>query len=314
MITPRRAAWHSAARARSGCSKVRWYRLAAGEPSVVRAAPSSSERDWLELGRIGWEAAARQDDQRAHCRLLINTGIAHRALNNFSEGLDALGRAAALARCSQSRVDEARALNLIGLIHLRRRELELAESHFVQAMSVFRDLGNSQRVATALSNIASTRLSAGRLLEAASVINEALAAQRDLGNRGGEDNLLRIAAELRLEEGDTDAARRSIDEALDIALALRDHAQEGFWLLTLELVPHDTGVARKDAAVTARAVTAWSVSTSRSRCGKVPGRRRRGDLGPPVGSSRSQHRPSRLPRCPRFPRARPTRSLPTADT
>lgn len=194
---------------------------------------SSSERDWLELGRIGLEAATRREDQRAQTRLLINTGIAHRALNNFSEGLDALERAVALARSSQSRFDEAQALNLMGLIHLRQRELDLADAHFGQAMSVFRDLGNGQRTATALSNIASTRLSAGRLPEAASVIDEALAAHRALANRGGEGNLLRIAAALRLEEGDTDAARRSIDEALDIALALRDHTREGFWLLTL---------------------------------------------------------------------------------
>ena len=202
--------------------------------------PSSSERDWLELGRIGLEAAARQEDQRAQRRLLINTGIAHRALNNFSDGLNALERAVTLARSSQSRSDEAQALNLIGLIHLRRRELDLADAHFVQAMSIFRDSGNSQRVATALSNIASTRLSAGRLPEAASVIDEALAAHRALGNRGGEGNLLRIAAALRLEEGDTEAARRSIDEALDIALALRDHTREGFWLLTLGDIQRST--------------------------------------------------------------------------
>lgn len=202
--------------------------------------PSSSERDWLELGRIGWEAAARQEDQGAQRRLLINTGIAHRALNNFSDGLNALERAVALARSSQSRTDEAQALNLIGLIHLRRRELDLADAHFVQAMSIFRDSGNSRRVATVMSNIASTRLSAGRLPEAASVIDEALAAHRALGSRGGEGNLLRIAAALRLEEGDAEAARRSIDEALDIALALRDHAREGFWLLTLGDIQRST--------------------------------------------------------------------------
>ncbi len=202
--------------------------------------PSSSERDWLELGRIGLEAAARQEDQRAQRRLLINTGIAHRALNNYSDGLNALERAVTLARDSQSRPDEAQALNLIGLIHLRRRELDLADAHFIQALSIFRDSGNSQRVATALSNIASTRLSAGRLSETASVIDEALAAHRALGNRGGEGNLLRIAAALRLEEGEADAARRSIDEALDIALTLRDHAREGFWLLTLGDIQRST--------------------------------------------------------------------------
>ncbi|MFF7360304.1 tetratricopeptide repeat protein [Streptomyces sp. NPDC008125] len=210
--------------------------------------PSSSEREWLEMGRIGGEAAARQGDWGAQCRLLINTGIAHRALNNFSEGLEALGQAVALARSAQSRGDEARALNLVGLIHLRRRELDLAEAHFVQAMSVFRDLGDGRRAATVLSNIAGVRLSAGRLPEAASAVHEALAAHRALGNRGGEGNILRVEAELRLEEGDMEAARQSIDEALDIALALRDDTREGFWLLTRGDIQRST--ARYDDALT----------------------------------------------------------------
>ncbi|MBA2806484.1 tetratricopeptide repeat protein [Streptomyces sp. KM273126] len=205
--------------------------------------PSASERDWLELGRIGLEAAEGEDDSRARARtrLLINTGIAHRALNNFSEGLDALGRAVTFARGSDSRFDEAHALNLIGLIHLRRRDLDLADTHFGQALSLYRDLDHRQRTATVLSNIASTRLSAGRLPEAAAVLDEALAAQRSQGNRGGEGNLLRIVAALRLEQGDTDTARQSIDDALDIALALRDHTREAFWLLTLGDIQRATG-------------------------------------------------------------------------
>ncbi|WP_322621082.1 tetratricopeptide repeat protein [Streptomyces acidicola] len=144
--------------------------------------PSASERDWLELGRIGLEAAEGEDDSRARTRLLINTGIAHRALNNFSEGLDALGWAVTLARGSDSRFDEAHALNLIGLIHLRRRDLDLADTHFGQALSLYRDLDHRQSTATVLSNIASTRLSAGRLPEATAFHRQAAAVHRDLGD------------------------------------------------------------------------------------------------------------------------------------
>ncbi len=195
--------------------------------------PSSSERDWLELGRIGLDAAVRQDDPTAQTHLLIKMGTAHRALNHFAEGLEALSRAATLAHNSNTPSDEAYALNLIGLIHLRRRELDLADTHFAQAVAVFRALDDHHRTAMALSNIASTRIAAGRLPEAASAVDEALAAHQAQGNQAGEGNVLRIAATLQLEQGDTDAARRSIDEALDIALALRDHTREGFWLLTL---------------------------------------------------------------------------------
>ncbi len=195
--------------------------------------PSASERDWLELGRIGWTAAVSQDDKRAQLRLLVNMGIAYRALNDFDEGLDALGKAVVLARGLESRFDEARALNLIGLIHLRQRDLDRADARFGEALSRFRDLDNHRWTAITLANIAGTRLSSGRLAEAASVVDEALAAQRAQSNRAGEGNLLRIKAELQLEQGDPDAARGSIGDALEIAFALRDHTREGFWLLTL---------------------------------------------------------------------------------
>ncbi|MET9346018.1 ATP-binding protein [Streptomyces termitum] len=224
--------------ARSGLDRTAWQLATL---LWLARPPSSSYRDWLEAGRIGEEAAARQGEAAARCRLLINTGIAHRALNDFDEGLEALERALVLARATRSAIDEARVLNLIGLIHLRRRELDPAEENFVQALSVFRDLGHDRLAATALSNIASTRLSAGRLPEAASAVEEALAVHRALGNRASEGNLLMIAAELRREDGDVDAARRLIDEALDIALALRDHTLEGFWLLTLGDIQRDTG-------------------------------------------------------------------------
>jgi tetratricopeptide (TPR) repeat protein len=203
--------------------------------------PTSSDRDWLETGHIGLEAASRQGDRRAQTRLLISMGIAHRALNAFSEGLDALGRAVVLARDSGSQFEEAYALNLIGLIHLRRRELDLADAHYSRALTVFRELGNRHWTATVLSNTAAARLAAGRLSEAASTVEEALAAHREQHNRAGEGNALRITAALLLEQGDPNTARRTIDQALDIALALRDHTREAFWLLTLGDIQRTTG-------------------------------------------------------------------------
>ncbi|TSB19088.1 tetratricopeptide repeat protein [Streptomyces benahoarensis] len=224
--------------ARNGLAQLTWL-LAA----VMWSArpPSSSERDWLELGHIGGEAAAELNDPAARMRLLLHTGIAHRALNNFPEGLEALGEAADLARGLGSGHDEARALNLIGLIHLRRRELGPAEAHFGRAFSVFRAVEDRRLIAVALSNVAGARLSAGRLPEAAAAVGEALHAHRAQGNRSSTGNALRLTAALSLEQGNAGAARQAIDEALDIALALRDHTLEGYWLLTLGDVQRSEG-------------------------------------------------------------------------
>lgn len=203
--------------------------------------PTSSERDWLALGRIGLDAAAELGDLTAQTRLLLNLGIAYRTLNDFADGLDALGKAVELARRSGNRGDEARGLNLIGLIHLRTRDLELAGMHFERALQLFRERDDARRTAIALSNIVSAHLSAGRLPEAAAAAGEALAAHRAQGNRKPVGGLLRSIAELRLEEGDPDAARQAIDEALAIAASLRDHTLEGFWLLTLGDIQRSVG-------------------------------------------------------------------------
>lgn len=202
---------------------------------------SSSEREGLDLERLGIEAAERADDPAAQTRLLLYMGISYRTLNRYPEGLTALDRAIELAGRSGLPGDEARALNLIGLIHLHKRELDPAGSSFRRALSRFRDLGDHHRAARAQSNLASVDLSAGRLAEAARAVEEALPEHRRLGHRPGEGNLLRIRAALQLELGDADAARRSIDDALAIALALRDHTLEGYWLLTLGDVQRAVG-------------------------------------------------------------------------
>ncbi|WP_405744080.1 hypothetical protein [Streptomyces sp. NBC_01525] len=96
-------------------------------------------------------------------------------------------------------------------------------------------------IAVALSNVAGARLSAGRLPEAAAAVGEALHAHRAQGNRSSTGNALRLTAALSLEQGNAGAARQAIDEALDIALALRDHTLEGYWLLTLGDVQRSEG-------------------------------------------------------------------------
>lgn len=195
--------------------------------------PSMPEHDWLGLGRQGLEAAERLGEPAPRILLLVDLGKAYRAVNRFDDALDCLGRALTLARACGRRLDEAQALNLIGLVDLRLRRLGSAARHITQAASLFADLDQPHWAAITLSNVASTHVSAGRLREADAAAEQALAAHRALDNPRGEGNVLRILAALRLEQDRTEEARRAAEQALHIALALRDHTLEGFWLLTL---------------------------------------------------------------------------------
>ncbi|WP_443072022.1 tetratricopeptide repeat protein [Streptomyces sp. NBC_01477] len=203
--------------------------------------PSASYAEWLDTGHAGLAAAVRCQETAARIRLLSDLGIGLRLLNRLDEALGRHREALSLARTAGSRVEEARSLNLMGLIELRTRSLGPAEQHFAEAGAVFREQDDRRRTAMALSNLARTRLEAGRPEEAAAAVHEALSAHRAAGNRQSIGNALNIAAEVHLERGDIDAARAAIDEALDIALGLRNHRLEGYWLLTLGSVQRATG-------------------------------------------------------------------------
>jgi tetratricopeptide (TPR) repeat protein len=221
-------------------------------------APTSSVADWLELGRIGLAAAERSDDPAAQVRLLTSLGMACRAVNRLDESLRCHQQALEVCRASGDRLGAADSLNLIGLVHLNRRELTLAARHFEQAMVVFRDEGSAYLAATTLSNLATTHFNAGRLAEADATVEEALAAHRALGNERGVGNILRLRAELRCEQGQIEEALRSAQEALDIALGLRGHRLEGYWLLTL-------ANAQRSATHFAEALTSYQRSATLHR-------------------------------------------------
>ncbi|MFJ2953854.1 ATP-binding protein [Streptomyces sp. NPDC087270] len=203
--------------------------------------PSASYSDWIDAGRAGLEAAERSNESDAQIRLLTLLGTSYRQVNRLGESLDCHERALALARARHARVDEARSLNLIGLIHLRTRRLDVAEAHFQQAAAAFNEQDEPRRAAIALSNLARIRLEAGRLPEAARATRRALAAHRALNNQQSIGNILNISAALHLEQSEPDQARQAIDEALDIALALRDRTLEAYWLLTLGDIQRTAG-------------------------------------------------------------------------
>jgi tetratricopeptide (TPR) repeat protein len=224
--------------AAEGFDRLAWQ---LAEASWFALPPSAPYATWLDTCRAGVAAAARCQEPAAGVRLRNRLGSALRLLNRLEEALDHHGEALALARASGSPHEEARSLNFMGLIELRTRDLGAAERHFGEAGAVFREQDDRHRSATVLSNLARVRLEAGRLPEAASTVQEALSAHRDAGDLRSVGNALNIAAEIHLERGDVDAAQAAIDEALDIALGLRSHHLEAYWLLTLGKVQRAAG-------------------------------------------------------------------------
>ncbi|KUL35575.1 hypothetical protein ADL22_27110 [Streptomyces sp. NRRL F-4489] len=207
-------------------------------------AASAAHADWLGFAHLGLASAERADDTDGQLLLLNQLGMSYRSVNQLGPAADHLGRALDLARATGKRMDEAHALNLLGLLHLRTRRLDAAAADFTQALGIFRavrDAGGEHWAATTLSNLAGTHLEAGRLQEADAAVRAALTAHRALENQQSIGNALWLTARLHHERDEHASARAALDEALGVALGLRNRGLEGFWLLTLGDVQRDTG-------------------------------------------------------------------------
>ncbi|WP_159012138.1 tetratricopeptide repeat protein [Streptomyces sp. NRRL F-5123] len=264
--------------------------------------PSSARAEWTGIGQAGVEAAVRDQDPAVQLRLLTRLGMAYRERARHDEGLECLGRALHLARAMGRRFDEARVRNAMGLIHLRRRELDLASGHFDDAGAILRDLGDQRLAGAVHANAATAHYRAGRLPEAAVALRHALDVYRSSDDPGGLGNVLRLRAELHLAEGRQDEALADASQAMDIALALRDRTREAYWLLTLGDVQRHVGVRRRP-----RLVPALGDAPPQTRRPQ-PGGPRVARHGPDVRGHRARGGGGRLPtaggRRPPHPRGR----------
>ncbi|WP_199836133.1 tetratricopeptide repeat protein [Streptomyces sp. TP-A0356] len=195
--------------------------------------PSAPGADWLGVGHIGLDAAARCGDRAAEGLLFTDLGMAHARVNRLAESAEYHRKALEIWGELGDRLNEAHSLNLIGLNHLQHRRLDAAARHFEQAIAAFEEHGSAQWEATALSNLATAHYLAGDLSRAATAVERALTSHRALNDKRGEGNILRVLSGLQRERGEIDESLTTAQAAVDIALGLRNPRLEAYWLLTL---------------------------------------------------------------------------------
>jgi CHAT domain-containing protein len=124
---------------------------------------------WLEQGEA---AAQRAGADRIRNRALGNLGWCYYHLGDFDRALDALSRAAILAREVE---DDSlyRWLNDIGNIHYRRREFSQATSSYQESARLAKLANDEAAVIMALNNLSATSFENGVLASAERYNNEA---------------------------------------------------------------------------------------------------------------------------------------------
>ncbi|MFW5420900.1 tetratricopeptide repeat protein [Nocardiopsis sp. CNT-189] len=196
-------------------------------------APSVPPGDWIAAGEAGLASARRLGDGPAQARLLESLGFGHVQLHRLEQGAELHRAALELFTGLGDRSGQATAFNALGLIHLRRRRLAEAEARFSQAIEAFGGLGQDHWRSVARFNLATARHQAGRSAEAEEIIERELEAHRARGDKRSTGNALRILSAIRLDRDEPQSALEAAEEAVEIALGLRSHLAEGYWLLDL---------------------------------------------------------------------------------
>ncbi|MFE0686578.1 ATP-binding protein [Streptomyces xiamenensis] len=209
--------------------------------------PSGGAAGWLPIGTAGLRAARAEGDRAVEALLHERLGMTHTQAGRAATAGEHHKRALAIRRELGDAHGVAESLNLLGVTELRDRRLGEAESWFVRALGQWDMLGERHRYALALANRGETRYRAGLLDRAESDVREALSVFAGMGPAGlrPRGNALHLLSALQNEAGRVEEALASAKEAVDLALELRFHIGEAYWLITLgnaqraNGLPHD---------------------------------------------------------------------------
>jgi tetratricopeptide (TPR) repeat protein len=173
--------------------------------------------DRLILGELGLQAALRLGDRRAEARMRQALGFALKAAGRNDRALERHREALEIFTAQDDRLGVVEALNSIGLIHLRYRQLDDAADRFEHTARLSKAANHRAWHAVALDNLAHTRLEQGLLEQAIQLAEQAMRAHRELGTEGAPllETLLTLIRAQR-ESGQLDLAESYVRSAEQI--------------------------------------------------------------------------------------------------
>jgi DNA-binding SARP family transcriptional activator/tetratricopeptide (TPR) repeat protein len=198
--------------------------LATERATIVAAVRTAGEH---RLNTLTWQLAAFTWNHLYRHRHLDDWLATHRI------GLEA-------ARRSNDRDGQARILNLLGLCHRQRGDLDAAIACYEQSLSLARAAQHQRRQYIALDNLALAYLAAGRAQQALRCFDEALHLVEQTDDRSGAATVLCNLGETYRRLQRTDDALACLQRGQTIARALGDPV-EAFILNALEELHLDLG-------------------------------------------------------------------------
>lgn len=206
----------------AGFDEICWQ-LAASVQTLQGAHGDTGDR--LLMGKLGLQAARRLGDPRAEARMLQALGFAQKAAGHSDRALECHREALEIFTAQDDRLGVIEALNSIGLIHLRRRDLDDAAGHFERTAILAGEQDHRAWQAVALDNLARTRLEQGVPSQAIELAGQATLAHRELGTAGAPrlETLITLIQAQR-ESGRLDLAEDSARSAQQLLESGTRHA------------------------------------------------------------------------------------------
>ncbi len=178
---------------------------------------------------------------------------AEEGTRSVSAVLADLLRASQVAREAGNRQELARALSMLGQVWMEQGRRDQAEAAYVEALSIFEEVGDSSSLLPVLESLASLALDAGDLEKALIYTTRAenQAAQGDDPIRQG--HLLALLGDIRLELGEYDEAVETYVRAIETLQSAND-------MIGLGVVQTKLGIAHLDHEDFTRAVAMLSAA------------------------------------------------------
>jgi tetratricopeptide (TPR) repeat protein len=146
-----------------------------------------------------------------------------------------------MAREVGNRRGEGVALGNLAGVYRETGRVDQAERTYELSLAIAREISDRRCEGAALGNLAIVYYTTGRMEQAERVFEQALAIHREVGNRRYEGIVLGNLASVYQENGRLDLAERTQEQALAIAREVSDRRAEGIALSNLAIVYHETG-------------------------------------------------------------------------
>jgi tetratricopeptide (TPR) repeat protein len=176
------------------------------------------------------------DEQHVLTQTLTGLGTLYRQQGQLSQAEEVYQQALAISRTSRNRLEEARALDNLGVVAFHGRHYEQALSYHEAALQLRRMIGDRTGEGASLCNLALDYQEQGDYGRALACLSRAQAIHQVTGNRWEEVNVFIDLGILYTELGVWSQARTHLEKGLAVAESINDSEGRVYLLSNLGLV------------------------------------------------------------------------------